>query len=447
MKQPNLRLRVMRYMLVQSLAWVCLIGVPGLVDVGAAPPTDANTQAISTKKQTADTYVLQAHWKETADLRHARTNHAAVLLPNGKVLVIGGITPESQGGPFLASAELFDPTANGGRGGWSEAGGLHEGRAEHTATLLPNGKVLVVGGRTLGKEVIGTQSCELFDPTANRGKGEWLTTAPLKKSRYGHTTTLLPDGKVIIVGGFDDSGPVREVELYDSLAHNGYGVSQLVAEMNAPFGSHASVSLPNGMILIVGAEGYEGTCVHQAELFTAAANQGKGAWTVVSEYLDLCLPTATPLLNGKVVMSGVSVFDLEKKAELTREVPSAWLFDPMVKTANFKKAWTQISPAKIARQHHTATLLKNGQVLLVGGQEFMTKNGDDRYPRVISRAEIYNPEGNDAWSPTASMKAARVHHTATLLADGRVLVVGGHSGDPVGVVILASAELYDPTGK
>ena len=78
-------------------------------------------------------------WEYTGSLNTARFHHTATLLPDGRVLVVGG---ESGHDP-LASAELYDPAT----GTWSDTGSLRTARDSHTATLLPNGMVLVAGGR------------------------------------------------------------------------------------------------------------------------------------------------------------------------------------------------------------------------------------------------------------------------------------------------------------
>lgn len=132
-------------------------------------------------------------WSAAANLITGRTGHSATLLPNGKVLVVGGehFVPESQ--TILASAELYDSTTNT----WSPAGSLSTTHILHTATLLPSGKVLVAGGRTNGLSIAST---ELYDPATNT----WSLTGSLNTDRANHTATLLPSGKVLVAGGYGD---------------------------------------------------------------------------------------------------------------------------------------------------------------------------------------------------------------------------------------------------
>src|SRR6478609_1870479 len=115
-------------------------------------------------------------FSNTGSLTTARLDHTATLLPNGKVLVAGG----SDGGNYLSSAELYDPA----NGTWTGTGSLNGARAAHTATLLLNGKVLVAGGLGTGGVVL--TSAQLYDPAS----GMWTaTTGSLTNARYGHTAT------------------------------------------------------------------------------------------------------------------------------------------------------------------------------------------------------------------------------------------------------------------
>jgi hypothetical protein len=124
-------------------------------------------------------------FEETGSLGTAREVHTATLLPNGKVLVAAGYN-----GSYLASAELYDPAS----GTWSATGSLATARYLHTATLLPNGKVLVAGG----DNGVSLASAELYDPES----GSWTATGSLVTPRDSHTATLLAEGKVLMAGGF-----------------------------------------------------------------------------------------------------------------------------------------------------------------------------------------------------------------------------------------------------
>jgi hypothetical protein len=127
-------------------------------------------------------------WSSISVLATARYRQTATLLPSGKVLVAGGLN-----GAPLTSAELYDPATNS----WSAAGLLGTGRYYHTATLLPSGKVLATAGLGgNGSTSSPLTSAELYDPATNT----WSAAASLSTARYWHTATLLPSGKVLVVG-------------------------------------------------------------------------------------------------------------------------------------------------------------------------------------------------------------------------------------------------------
>src|SRR5205823_1767822 len=143
-------------------------------------------------------------WSRTADRIQDRNTHTATLLQNGKVLVAGGFScgPPPQSCFALNSVELYDP----GTGTWSNTGNLNTARDGHTATLLQDGKVMVVAG-----DVSGT-SAELYDPAT----GTWSPTGSLNFSRHAYTATLLLNGKVLVAGGADDmqNNVFNSAELY-----------------------------------------------------------------------------------------------------------------------------------------------------------------------------------------------------------------------------------------
>ena len=133
---------------------------------------------------------------------HRTRCHTATLLPNGKVLVAGG---DAVAQP-LASAELYDPAS----GTWTPTGSLNTARSEHTATLLPNGKVLVAGGVGSKRRIWPAPSCTI------RPAEPGPPTGSLNTARGVHTATLLPNGKVLVAGGYDsNSGSLASAELYD----------------------------------------------------------------------------------------------------------------------------------------------------------------------------------------------------------------------------------------
>src|SRR6266446_3702344 len=142
-------------------------------------------------------------WTTTGSLNTARYSHTASLLPDGMVLVAAGF---ATGFVSLSSAELYDPDS----GMWSITGSLNIARGQHTASLLPNGMVLVAAGDDSSGQP--SVSAELYDPSS----GMWSKTGSLNTAREEHTASLLPNGLVLVAGGLDSSGePSTSTELYD----------------------------------------------------------------------------------------------------------------------------------------------------------------------------------------------------------------------------------------
>ena len=140
-------------------------------------------------------------WTRTGSLSLGRTWHTATLLPSGKVLVTGGDYTSFNGPGVTASAEVYDTDD----GTWTLTGSLAQARRGHRATLLPSGKVLVTGGEPPFTATASfLASAELYDPVT----GTWKSTGSLSVGRSWHTATLLPNGKVLVTGGFGISNYV-----------------------------------------------------------------------------------------------------------------------------------------------------------------------------------------------------------------------------------------------
>ena len=179
----------------------------------------------------------------TGNMASVRANHTATLLVNGKVLLSGG---SGSSAPALATAELYDPAT----GTFTSTGSLAFARFNHAAALLANGRVLVAGGDLESFAVLG--SAELYDPALGRFNG----TGSMG-SRDTFTLTLLPNGKALAAGGFNVVGdcttgcsqvPLSDVDLYDPSA----GAFTAANNMVHAHGGHTATMLPSGKVLIVG---------------------------------------------------------------------------------------------------------------------------------------------------------------------------------------------------
>ncbi|MCX5889249.1 MAG: hypothetical protein NTY36_07335 [Deltaproteobacteria bacterium] len=343
-------------------------------------------------------------WSYTGAMSTARSYHTATLLPAGRVLVAGGVN--SNPANYLASADLYYPVL----GTFSLlAAPMGAARANHTATQLPGGLVLIAGG---GNSTSELNTAELFNPLSGTFSS---TTGGMAAARSNHTATLLPSGKVLVAGGKHGPGVLALAELYDP----GTATWGPTGSMGTARQHHTATLLPNGKVLVVG--GDDGTDalpgdalpLPSAELYDPAT----GTWGLTDPYpLARTLHTATLLLNGKVLVAGGGDF--------TNTYNSAILYDPAT------GAWSSTGAMTDAREGHTATLLVNGKVLMAGGARSQLSNP----------TELYDPVSG-TFSPTGSLNANRFFHATTRLTTGKVLVSGGTVG--LGLE-LASAELYEP---
>ena len=240
-------------------------------------------------------------WALTSSLNTGRSYHSITLLADGRVLVVGG---DNQTTGYLNSAEIYDPAAASSTGTWATTGSLSTARDSHTATLLKDGRVLVVGGFTrLPGQIVGSvlASAELYDPVS----GKWSSAGSLAKGRYTHTATLLNDGRVLVVGGVDSVGnDVVTAEIYDP-ANGGTWTSTLpvdVARYN-----HLATLMPNGQVLVMGGSNASTTFLSSAELYDPTTGTWSGAANLQTGrvvFTATLLAHGNPATDGKVLVTG-----------------------------------------------------------------------------------------------------------------------------------------------
>jgi hypothetical protein len=335
-------------------------------------------------------------WSAGPTATSTRFRHTATLLPNGKVLIAGGGTASNGSSPS-AVAQLYDPVSNT----FTPTGSLAQARSGHSATLLPNGKVVVIGGLGTSSTL---SSVEIYDPAA----GTWSTsTASLATARKFHTATLLTDGRVVIVGGSSSANAaLASVEIFTSSSP----AWSATGAMGAARAYTQPVMLPDGKILVPG--GFNGTELNSADLYNPATGTWSSAGTMVSAHTEA---TATLLPNGKVLLAGHRAPGDANKSEL---------YDPVAGT------WAALPNMPSSRSGHTATLLSSGKVLITGGG----------LPFGLAASLLFDPSTN-TWSTSGSLATGRLGHTATALPNGKVLVTGGASQFPMDS--FGSCELYD----
>ena len=339
---------------------------------------------------------------EASPLAEARQLHTSTALGDGRVLVIGGKTSlDGASTAAIAAAEMWDPVT----GDFNPAGSVAEARYGHTATLLPDGRVLVVGG--YGDDATWLDSAEVWDPAT----GEFSSAGTLGVGRHAHSATLLPDGRVLVVGGYGGEWEwLTSAEVWDP-ATSEFTPTGDLAEARW---EHDAVLLPDGRALIVG--GAETITPRtllevwdpETDSFAPAGELEQGR----TEH------TTTVLADGRVLVAAGA------PGGEPWEVASVEIWDPATSSV------TAGGPLEVARSSHTATLLPTGDVLIVGG----TNSSGSEMP-----AELWDQE-------TSSFEVAEAFteqygHTANLLPDGRVLTIGGLIVDQESS---AAAQLIDP---
>ena len=319
------------------------------------------------------------------DMTQGRALHTATLLPDGLVLITGGLGSASA----IRSAELYDPATGTTR----PTGTMAVGRMSHTATMLPGGTVLIVGG--YGSGLAGLTTAELFDPAT----GRFTAAAGLQEPRSDHAAVLLDDGRVLIIGG-DTSGvgrtPTAAAGLYDPAT----GTFTLTGRMHVPRVPFVAVRLRDGRVLVAG-----GTTTGKAVTPTAEIyDPSTGLFTLTGSLRTARRKHAGFLLaDGRVLVVGGTT-----GGDDSHVLDDAEVFDPT--TGGFSTASPMLEP----RYKFTTVTLPAGSALAVGGSGEL--------------AEVYDATSG-AFHPVGGATAAlRLFPTATALADGSVLITGGYSG-------------------
>lgn len=373
--------------------------------------------------------VSVSRFTPTGAMTQPRAGHTATLLPNGKVLIVDGGQLDID--DLLVSipwAELFDPS----QGTFAATGVPCAAREFHTATLLTSGKVLIAGGNEFSGYptwLTPTAAAELYDPAA----GTFTNTGSMSIGRTYHTATSLPDGRVLVSGGSTNIGSgtstttdvLSSSEIYDPLTSTFSAVGNMVAAR----AGHTATLLPSGKVLIVGGENDQGVLA-TSELYDPQTNSFALSGSMG---VPRSRHTATLLANGKVLIAGGS----SAKAlfpGVMGGIPmqTAELYDPSTGTFQFTVSM------QTGRIGHTATLLPDGTVLIAGGYKDWV-GGSPTFVGYESfdSAEIFNPL-TASFNTIDPMNTTRFWHTATPLKDGSVLVTGGIGSD----LAQASAEIY-----
>ncbi len=330
-------------------------------------------------------------------------------LANGNVLVAGGGVGNLLGARGLASTELW--LADEQR--FIPGPKMAIARALHRSVTLKNGKVLVIGGAD--QTGAPTRSCELYDPATNK----FTSTGNLRTPRVGHTANLLPNGTVLVAGGTNNLtdvtkavfGTLSSTEIYNPTTgtwSNGRNMSR------RRLGAGSAV-LPNGRILITGGvtvnfifPGVTSRC----EVYDPTSNRfsGTGSLPRAAAAQEL-----TALTNGQVLATGGATL-----SGLTsiKAIPNAATYDP--KTGR----WSALPNMRDARSVHGAIQIAAGRVLILGGG-----SGDLAAPKALARCELLDLSTRK-FSAAATLGIGRAAPAYFSVPEGFVVVAGGAGGTP-----------------
>ena len=315
---------------------------------------------------TSEIFDSQARrWSRAASLSRARVAHAGATLYGGSVLVAGGGTLSAPRAGYLASAELYEPGADI----WRPAGEMSVPRANHTATLLADGRVLVAGGlNSFGRGIAGA---EIYNPVTN----SWSSARAMREARYHHTATILPNRKVLVAGGHQLTGDgstvaLSSAELYDP-ASNSWAPAP---RMGVPRDNHTAASLPGGRVLVVGGGTRTAGFEAGTEIYDPAANR----WSRAARLREPRAFHATTGLAGGGVLAVGGLNDCGA-------LSSAEVFSPS------SGRWARTRSLRTARGELSATTFRGGQVLATGGSTIVGA--------ILGSSELFRPGGRDRTGP------------------------------------------------
>ena len=396
-----------------SLTAISTINATGL----AATLANGNTTIAASSGSVTGTAALTVQ-TSTLTLNTSRYQHSATLLDNGEVLIAGGVTCPSAGScTYLNSAELYNPNS----GTTANTGPLATARSA-PAVLLGNGKVLIAGGYACDASgnCASLRSAEIYDPAV----GTFSSAGNMTTDRYGHTMTPINSGQILITGGETCSSAtscsaLTSAEIYDPVA----GTFTPTGSLNAARYNASAIALNSGQVLVAG--GFDGTSYPPVgELYDPIAN----TFSTTSANLNTPRANATMTLldGGSVLIAGGTTCSTPGCPTSVAELYS---------NGSFFYFSYPTSNMTVARWNQSATLLTNGQILLAGGYDACASSCASD-----PTTELFNPQG-ERFTTSQALTSGRAGHTATLLTDGTVLLVGGINNGTT----LSSVDSYVPS--
>ncbi len=354
-------------------------------------------------------------------LTSSRAMPATVALPGGRVMLFGGGSGSLLSGSGLSSTEIYDPN----RQSWKPGPTMASARGLLTATLLSNGKILIVGGAN-STGVLKT--CELYDPKTNK----FSLTGSLSVPRAGHTASLLPDGRVLVAGGLSDiSNALKAVgsmkkttEIYNPKT----GRFSAGPNMSRERIAHSASTLPNGKILIAGGISLNGFfrlpgMTNRCEIFDPKTNRFSGASSLP---FSTAAHSQIQLKSGRILVVG--------GARSSLLITDAKPIKDVARYDATTGRWTRMASMAVARTLPSLARLPSGRVMVIGGAQ-----GTLDKPSATASCEFFDP-GTARFAPASPLGISRAGAPALVLREGQIFVVGGGTGQ--GSKSINTGEMY-----
>ncbi|WP_176560228.1 Kelch repeat-containing protein [Brevibacillus dissolubilis] len=353
------------------------------------------------------------------------------------LLLLSAIVPAVPGMPVEQASAATTPS-------WTSAGRMYAGHFYHTNTVLPDGSVLVTGGRDASYNV--TAFSEIYDPDTDI----WVMTKPLSKPRIWHSAHLLNNGKVMIAGGSSDGGAeYKDTEIFDpatgeytpgpvmnfvqphqaiklrdgrilAVLDDIYGLGceiydpatnkwTVIPSMSTKRSGAGLIELPDGRVLLAGGYGWKGGsgflgygALQTAEIYDPKLNKWSWASNLPAALDHINVNGSFLLKNGKVVFIGSNL-----KTPL--------IYDPAANT------WKTGAAAKINRFSYDVAMLPDETIIKSGGFIPSTETSTEIYQNTV---EKYNPATN-TWTSLPNLPTVLESHSSVVLKDGRLMIIGG----------------------
>lgn len=332
-------------------------------------------------------------WSVANPMSISRASGASVTLQNGKILVIGGVTGNYPSMTVVGSCEIYDPNT----GNWSAAGSLNVARWGHTATLLSNGKVLVTGGAVdIVSSFPTTTSCELYDPNTDT----WTLTGSMTGTRHLHTASLMRDGNVLIAGGFIDistSTAINTAEIYNTTL----GTWSSIANLNTARGFATSNVIGDGYgifnydgyVIVIGGSN-NNTAIAQSEIYNPSTN----TWlTRAPQLLNLTDArfghTSVNLDNGKILITGGKKVAYLNTTEMYQFGDGGFNSNPLYFQNCSIDASSTNYPVIYAKDYDNFCLNSNTGFVLNLNNPVLNTNGSNVYIFMFGYDPFINPSG------------------------------------------------------